>query len=214
MKKEWTGYGGILALVVFLLALFPARGTADTAGVQSFTNPIVWPNNDNEDFSLGFEFSVTGSATVLDLGYNYFSVPLNESHQVGIYDSTGTLLGSVTVTNSSTVDNGYLYTALSTPLTLSAGDYWIAGTTLGLNDGWIYQASNIVTAPGISYVDSWFTNGNGGMLSFPTTDTGGARQYLPVNFLLSSASVPEPSSIMLMATAVAGLALLVRHRLA
>lgn len=176
------------ALSFLLLALFSTTCLANTTGLVSFNNTSVWPNNDNEDYSLGWEFSVSGSVTVTDLGYNYFGVPLNNSHLVGIFDSTGTLLGSVTVTNSSTLLNGYLYTALGAPLTLTTGDYWISGTTLGLNDGWIYQASSIVTAPSITYVDSWSTSGDGGQLLFPSSDTSGSRQYLEVNFEIPTAS--------------------------
>lgn len=100
-------------------------------------------------------------------------IHVNSSHQVGIYDSSGNLLASATVDNSSTASNGYLYTSLGSPLLLTSGNYSIAGTTLGLNDGWIYQADNLVTDPNITYLDSWYSSGNGGELSFPTNDTLG-----------------------------------------
>jgi hypothetical protein len=199
-------------LGALLLAFCAATCFATTTGIESFTNPTVWPNNDNQDWSLGWEFSVSGSVTVNELGYNYFGVPLNNSHLVGIFNSSGSLLASVTVTKSSSLLNGYLYTSLSTALTLTSGDYWIAGTTLGLNDGWIYQAEDIVTAPSITYLDSWYTPGNGGMLLFPTSDTAGSRQYLEVNFAESQTQTPEPGTFALLGSALVGAAIWLTRR--
>jgi hypothetical protein len=192
----------LIALALFASVAGQARADA-TSAIQSFTNGIVWPNNDNEDYSLGYEFAVSTPVTVSALGYNYFGTPLNSSHSVGIFDSSTNLLASVTVDNSSTVSDGYLYTSLTTPVVLAPGDYFISGTTLGLNDGWLYQASDIVTAPGIAYVESFFTAGNGGQLLFPSTDAPG-RQYLTVNFQIGSATVPEPSTFILLAIGMTG----------
>lgn len=206
--KRCVQLGALAVLVVAMLGA--ANAWAD--GIDSFTSPTVWPNADNEDYSLGWEFTVTGSVDVYALGYNYFDVPLNSSHLVGIYDSVGDLLGSVTVDNSSTASNGYLYTSLGSPLLLTSGNYFIAGTTLGLNDGWIYQASDIVTDPNITYDDSWYTSGNGGTLGFPTIDTSGGRQYLGVNFTDAPSAVPEPSTAVLLALSMCGLAILRRRK--
>jgi hypothetical protein len=130
-----------------------AHGLSYSPGLISDTDAVVYPNSDNEDWSLGWEFSVSAPITVDALGYNYFGTPLNSSHEVGIYDASGDLLGSVDVTNASTDFDGYLYTSLGSPLVLGPGDYWITGTTLGL-DGWIYNADDIVTATDVTYLDS------------------------------------------------------------
>ena len=194
-----------------LLFLLSSLGNASPQGAFTNTGLTVYPNPDNQDWSLGFEFSVSSPVTVTALGYNYFGVPLNLSHDVGIYTSGGTLVTSATVTNASTVFDGYLYTSV-TPTVLGAGDYIIAGTTLGLNDGWIYQASSVVGAPGLAYVTSWFTPGNGGMLSFPTSNASD-RQYMEVNFLTPSTSIPEPGTLLFLGTGLLGAVGVMRRKI-
>ena len=208
MVKRIVSVGA--ALIVLALANMAAA--VPVTGLVSYSNPLVWPNADNQDHSLGWEFAVgAGGVTATALGYNYFGTPLNANHKVGIYDSTQQLLGSVTVDNSSTLYQGYLYSSLGSPLFLAPGDYFIVGTTLGLNDGWVFQAENIVTDPSITYLSSWFVSGTAGQLAFPGNPAG-ERQYLEVNLQLAPAAVPEPATLILFGSGIVGLVMSRRRR--
>jgi hypothetical protein len=196
MKNIQTLMAG--ALSACLLAGLGGPSFASTPAL-SVTGPTVYPNNDNQDWSLGWEFDVSSPITVTALGYNNYGFSSN--HDVALYTSGGSELGSVVVTGTSMLVDGYRYTPIS--LSLGVGDYVITGTTLGLNDGWTYQATSWTTIPEVSYTGSWFTSGNGGNPNFPTTFASG-RQYFEVNFLVPG-GIPEPSTWAMMALGFAGL---------
>jgi PEP-CTERM motif len=199
-----------------LAAVLIAGGLALSApafadpGLTSVVNPTAYPNGDNQDWSLGWSFSTTGE-TLTSLGYN--DDGFNSDHQVGVFDASFNLLASATVTGASTLDNGYRYTNLVTPLVLAAGVYYLSGTTLGLNDGWTYQADSFTTNAATTYLGSYYTGGGGGFLNAPTTFAEG-RQYLEVNFNGGGSGTPEPQAwaLMLLGFGLTGYAL--RRRIA
>jgi hypothetical protein len=195
----------IAATVAALGLGLAVAGGASAQALQSFTDPAVFFG---EDFTLGWEFATSGE-TVTALGYNDYG--FTSGHDVGIWDTSGNLLTSTTVTGGSTLINGYRYTAIA-PLNLAAGVYIVAGDSGPGADGWIYQANNIVTDASNTYLDSFF--GSGGGLNFPGNDTFGGRQYLLVNFLDAplSGGVPEPGVWALMLTGFAGAGLMLRRR--
>lgn len=191
------------ALLALGLAMLPVAGQAAT-GLTSVTGPAVWANTDNQDHSLGWAFTTTG-ITVAALGYNDYGFGM--PHNVGLYDSGGTLLASVAVSGGSTLLNGYRYVNLGSSLNLGAGTYYLVGTTLGVNDGWTYQAASFATGPGVTYAGSFYTSGTGGTLAFPATSAPD-RQYLLTNFSTDrlGGAVPEPGtwSLLIIGFGVAG----------
>jgi len=199
---------GTLALAVLMTA---GNASASSVGLTSFTSTEIYPNNPyNDDFDVGWSFTLNQPITILSLGYNYFGVPLDSSHEVGIWDSSGDLVASAVVDNASTALDGYLYTSLASPVTLISGTYVIGGTTLGLGDEWIYGAENIVTDPTITLDETWYyLDGTGGTLSDPT-DTDPGAQYLAVNF--GEDPAPEPSTLALLGLGMVGLRMLRRRK--
>ena len=101
------------------------------------------PISYDTQLSLGFVFTANANFNVTSLGYyddqgDGFLTP----HEVGIFDSSGTLLASTTLaagTSGALGPNDFRYQAI-TPLALVAGDtYTIAGLSPNIsgNDPWV-----------------------------------------------------------------------------
>ena len=125
--------------------------TLTVAAVQMTTSSpaIAWDgvnrtaggfNYTQGTYLIGFQFKANRAIAVNQLGAydsSLGSMPSGaqtfQSTPVGLYNlSTHTLLGSVTVTGSSTATSVYRYAALSTPVTLNTTDtyavVWVTGT--------------------------------------------------------------------------------------
>jgi len=145
--------------------------------------------------------------TALGFYDNLNAIPMATNHDVGIFDTSGTLLASTTVTPTGFQVGLFRYASLSSPLLLTGGnDYYIAGVVN--NDGWVYQASNIVTDSFITYEGAYY-HASTSLLTFPE-NYASDRQYMTVNFLMQSA-VPLPTTLLLFGPGLVGLAALRRR---
>jgi uncharacterized protein DUF4082/PEP-CTERM motif-containing protein len=201
MKK----YISFLAVAVFSFAVGAA--SADTPAV-SFTPVSGNTFNNGIGFSLGFEFTATSNLTVDALGY-FDDGSLQELHTVGIYNSSGTLLASATITGGTLM--GFFDYVTIAPLNLTAGDtYQVMGNS-GVVDPYTFNPTGFSTAPNITFDQDEYTPGN--TLAFGTT-TDGATAYFGPNFLESSAAAtPEPGTLGLFATGLLGTVGMVRRKL-
>lgn len=173
-----------------------AQKALDITGGQAFANT---------GFNLGWSFSVTSSSVSVDgLGiWDESSNGLLNNHEVGIWNSSGTLLTSTTVTNANSTASSsalpagqWLFTDI-TPISLQVGTYTIGAlySTTGTEDSWRESTSN-TTAAGIDYGDRLFDLGN--TFARPTLSGSGTSGYIGPNFRIASAvAVPEANTFTL-----------------
>lgn len=165
--------------------------------LSSFDSPAVFFG---ENHTLGYAFSTNNNVTISALGFwDSGANGFNATHQVGLWNSSGTLLGQVNLSagTGNTLIGNFRYNNLSTAVSLSAGStYFLAGTTD--NDDWVYQGANIAMGAGFNYVNSYFVSG---LFAFPDSQAS-SRQYLTVNAL--TAPVPVPAAAWLFGTAMLG----------
>jgi hypothetical protein len=198
-----------------LMVLCPVNARADSIALTfSGGTPSVFFSN----LTNGWAFSTASAITVTSLGYwDFGSDGLATSHQVGIWNSAGTLLmsGTVAAGTAESLSNGFRFnsTISGAPL-LAAGTYVIGGLTSSDPVARQVPLGNLSLAPGISFIQERF-NGGGQALTFPSftdrfaTDSGFFGPDFQFNAV--SASVPESGgTFLLMLGAVAGLFVLRR----
>ncbi len=187
---------------ILVLPLVCAPSSSATA--ITFTAPTI--DYTNGSWSLGFEFETNRAITVGSLGfYDDSKNDLTQSHDVGIFDSTGNLLVSGTVVPGSTLVGWFRYVPVTATL-LPAGQIFRIAAVTG-SEKYTWDPTGFATDPAITYLrDRWIA---GSTLTFPTsTDNLAGGGYFGPNF----DTVPEPASVLLIGSGLTGLALLRRRR--
>jgi hypothetical protein len=101
------------------------------------------------DLTVGFEFTANSTFTIDSLGYfDANQNGLQDSHDIGIFDTSGTLLTSATVLSgtASSLDGKFRYANISS-FTLNAGQTYRIGGSSTSADG--YNYGNFSSAPAI-----------------------------------------------------------------
>ncbi len=202
---------------IFVIAAVPVLGAL--AGQAAWAGPAIDLTSpgltyDASAFTLGFEFTVTGTQSITALGvFNGGQASLPASASVGLWNTSGTLLTSITIPRGTgaTGTTDFTYASI-TPYTLSPGTDYIIGSYLAAqvssyNTG---QGGVASVNPDVTIVEDQYASSNS--LTFPSsTDsyTGGA--WLGANFVLGS-SVPEPATLALLGAGLFGLGLARRRR--
>jgi len=165
------------------------------------------------NMTQGYEFTTSQTFTIGGLGYwDEKDALLAGPHTVGLWTTSGTLLASAVVNNSSTpvasvmTGSQWLMTAIS-PLTLAAGNYIIGGTA---NSQDFVRAGApdhlaVLTEAGVTY-DNIAVEGMGSGLVFPSqilTFKNDPRYFGPT--FETATVVPEPSTLALLGMGAYGL---------
>lgn len=195
-----------LAGLLLMTAAAPAR--ADSPAISGTSASFGFSSYQ----TIGWQFSTNNNVTVDALGYFdfHFEAGLADAHQVGIWDSSGTLLTSATV-DAGVVDPllGFFRYKTITPYLLPGGQtYTIGGTTDAFNppalyDVWAHDVVGLTTDPAITLPANAarFVLTAGNTLADPT-QIGAGNVLAGPNFLIGPAAsaVPEPGGLALLFT--------------
>jgi hypothetical protein len=190
--------------LIVALAIVPGRmARAGAPALGFFGSP---ENNAVGNFTVGWEFTVTGPVTVDGLGYwDRLADGLGASHAVALWTGGGTLVTSATVPSgtSGTLIDSFRYVPIA-PTPLLAGTYVIGGYANG--DIVANQAVSISTIPEINFVQNRGTTASSFSLAFPTgTFPAEGQGFFGANFTVEV--VPEPAGFAVLGIAACALAL-------
>lgn len=183
-----------LAIVIAGFAIISSLCFADSIAVAPI-DPLNVVSDSTQNFTVGWQFTVTSPVTVTELGY-YDPNPkgkLKSNHDVGIFASDGTLLLSTTISaGKHTTEDDFAFVAVPSFI-LADGTYVIGGDSFDSDDPFIFSASSLSPIPQITLGETGlFTFGS--VFTLPTSNEPGATYMGPDFEVASVASVPESST--------------------
>lgn len=157
----------------------------------------------------GWMFSLSESRLITALGFwDNSSNGLLDSHAVGLWTTTGSLLASVSVDNSSTpvdsVDTGggrWMFENLSSPFVLNPGTYILGADFAGGSDPVRLFVNAMFLDPIATYIEPRTSSATTAGLDHPDFYDGTLSAYFGPNMMMSA--VPEPSSMLLVSMGLA-----------
>lgn len=186
------------------LALCSAIASAMPA-VLSFSGGSNFPAFNGTNQTIGWQFTVAAGngVTVNQLGWwdSTPATPLAQTHQVGIWNLAGVLLGSTTVLTNSALSGEFRYEDV-TPIVLAAGSSYLIGGSVTSPFSDVYSVPGALAMDSMIEFDGAARNGSAQGFSVPTTVTSGNGRFGPnFQFTVNSGnSVPEPGTAWILLT--------------
>jgi hypothetical protein len=162
--------------------------------------------------NIGWQFSVSAPITIDGLGlFDVNPAGLSEEHQVGLWDNSGNLLASTTVTSGSTLvasasgAGDWLFANIA-PIVLVPGTY-VTGGFFATSADSVMANATITTVPQISFLASRASTE--GAFAEPGVYGLVEPGVFAANIRVSEApaAVPEPASMFLLGSGLATLAI-------
>jgi hypothetical protein len=206
----------MVAASLFAAVLMQTPAMAAT-GIVSFTLGSNFAGFSTDE-TVGWSFSVAAGPGVNVSSLGWWDAtpadPLAASHQVGLWTSTGTLLGTATVQTGDALTGDFRYATLATPITLSGGMTYIIGGRDLIADGDNYASANsgLTMGAGITFGQAARTDAAAGF-AFPGVLTANSGGRFGPNFQYTpAAAIPEPSTYLMMALGLGAMFGIARHK--
>ena len=208
-----TNSAKILSGLTVLVTTLAARAQTEAMpGYALINNPNLTPVYSSIFGPVGWTFQPTMDISVTALG-TFNTLPLNL--EVGLWNASGALLASSTITASATPVNQSLYESIA-PVTLDADQtYYIAAFSpsgafqaLALSPNFAPPDGIAVTSPDIQL--GTIATENNGIFQFPDNTTGAPPDSAIIAANFEFTPVPEPATFNLLG--IGSLAFFARRR--
>ena len=204
LKSSLALSGRTAAMLAVVTGIAASLAHAEVTPIIDFTGGTAVGVIAGNTATAGFSFTVTTVTTISGLGFlDVGSNSLTDSHQVGLWTSSGTLLGSAVVDGSSTAVastsnlGDWRETGISS-LTLDPGSYVLGAfyrdvSVTPTEDQTVYHATGTSSVSGVGYGHA--VSGLSGFV-FPNGDDSvfDDAYFGPMAFTGDSSVAPEPAS--------------------